>query len=376
MDCSLCYHTCPGGEVDFDALNNEIFGRKPGFVLGNFEKIYVGSAAKEYPSAASGSVVSGLLLSLLKDGIVDAAAIVDFAAKEPDKAVFKIAQTADEIINAAGSKYVLTPADTALRIMDGEKKYAAVTLPCQSHGIRKAVQSGVLKNINFIIGLYCGNNLYHAATRSILKRFAMDQRVRKIAYRSGAWPGFFSAEDISGRTKKMTKSAFNYLSFLYTPDRCFYCIDLTNELADISVGDAWGYQSKSVIVVRTKKALSLIEKMRSAGQLLLEEISPEEAMMMHAHGLDNKKAGAFARMSIGKSRGLPVPAYGTFKAEAGAGRFRRERIFMKIVRIGRSGFVRFLAGICPVWIWDMLMSAVRKKWRKTTQKKTRESIAK
>ncbi len=127
------------------------------------------------------------------------------------------------------------------------------------------------------------------------------------------------------------KFYYNYLIPFYITRSTLLSVDFTNELTDISVGDAWhpDYeklgQGFSVVVARTEKGENLLREMQAVGVFALEETTVERALSMHGHMIDFKKRGAFIRMGWRRTLGQRVPEYGyrprpdTAVAQAGRG---------------------------------------------------------
>ena len=103
---------------------------------------------------------------------------------------------------------------------------------------------------------------------------------------------------------------------LYIVERCQVCSDLSNELSDFSGADAWAptYEERgkgySLIVTRTIIGDDLIKKCIDKGILISEkEVSHNEVLTMHSHGIDNKKIGSYVRIKLWKLMGKKVPDY-------------------------------------------------------------------
>ena len=321
--CGRCLEICPGGGIDFSQFNKEIFGKTSSSSLGNFLKLYMAHAMdKEIRiRASSGGVVTALLLHLLEKGEIDGAVVLDEDKSSPWMPKVKIAHNKEEILSATQSKYVLSPINTILKEIRGkDKRFAIVALPCQVHGLRKlqGVDSEFKQKVKYIIGLYCGNTLYFQAVKSLLDRFKIKDlsALQSVKYREGKWPGNFQVKLKDGRMFRVDKFTFNYLSFFYTVPRCLWCVDLANELSDVSVGDGWLYKDKrgdlgwSVLICRTSKGEKIVESAQKNGILDIEKISEQEALDMHSHLLDYKKTGALLRIERRKDRGFAVPYYG------------------------------------------------------------------
>ena len=103
----------------------------------------------------------------------------------------------------------------------------------------------------------------------------------------------------------MAKTDYSYVNLMHVPRRCLVCPDLTNELADLSVGDSWLKEYAggwSTVICRSALGEHLVAEAADAGVLRVEEISREDILRSHGHLLAYKKEGYFVRQ-----RWLRVP---------------------------------------------------------------------
>ena len=381
-DCALAYAACPGKRVNFPKLYKDSFGKIPQSPLGSFKNIYLGYStnANIRERGASGGVVTELLLFLIREKQVNGAVV---AASNFSASPFfetRIVETEEEIIKAAQSKYVLVPTNSIwgeIRRYPGKLGY--VGLPCQVHALKKLaeIRPSYTENIGYIVGPYCGNNLYFEATKRVLGRFGIEdyRSIQSLEYRAGEWPGKFEVALKDGRSFSIPKFAFNYLSFFYTPQRCHLCIDLTNEFADISLGDGWAYEKRepglgwSVIITRTDRGQELIHAAREAGVVFLEEIDEKAAINMHSHGLDNKRVGALIRMEHRSRRGLSTPDYYMQYSKATLGRRTREIISLFILWLCSFEVSERLVHKVPISVLHKVLHNIREIWMKRTRVK-------
>ena len=383
IECGLCVQTCPGKTVDFVSLSKKWPDLPKHPMLGQFSKIFVGYSRDENirSGGASGGMGTEILLHLMQEEAVDGVVVLDFSITKPWFPEAKIVNKRDEIIRAAQSKYFIYPQNTILRDLREScvNKIAFFGLPCQVHGIRKAIQNKVpgTEKIKYVLGIYCGNNLYYEATVSLLKRFGFDHLsdVKRLAYRVGEYPGAFVAEGKNGKRSVVDKFTFNYLSFFYTPFRCLFCIDQTNELADISIGDAWrgtyyemDKQGHSVVIVRNPELVSFFEQGMKEGHYEIEQIPQEEAIRMHANVLDNKKVGAFARMNIWQNIGREVPDYFADRNPISLKRCCLEMANLALLSVCSKRISRDVVSSIPLKILGPLLKFIRGTWRKRAAK--------
>ncbi len=305
IDCGTCYRVCPGRELNLPALSQQTFGRPDADpLLGHYEEVYAGRAVDEKfrRRAASGGVVSAILHRLLRAGEVEGALVVGADEREPWRTQAHLVRSPEGLAEAAGSRYTLVPLNAQLRDLRDEKGgWAAVGLPCHIHGLRKAVDRADFppERIRLAIGLFCGFNLSLEGTRYLVGRFGIPLgRVAGLRYRQGPWPGGFYVWSREGQRRFIWKHDYSYVNLMHVPRRCLLCPDLTNELADVSVGDNWLEEFRggwSTVMVRSAAGETVIRAMEESGQLELEVLPPERLLASHRHLFDYKKRGYFLR---------------------------------------------------------------------------------
>lgn len=247
-NCGICLKVCPGYEFDFKKFNKELFGKPPDEnLLGNVHECHLGYSNDNdiRCRSSSGGLVTQILISALEMGLIDGALVTRMKKNNPFKPEPFIAESKDEIIEASTSKYCPVPANIALKkILESKnKKFAVVGLPCHIHGIRKAeiINKELKEKIVLHIGIFCSTVPNFLATKFLLHKYDIDQeKVESMSYRGDGWPGFlkFKLEknEISIPMHEYRSSGF---AEYFIPMRCKLCIDMCNEFADLSIGDAW-----------------------------------------------------------------------------------------------------------------------------------------
>ncbi len=325
-NCGICVKVCPGHEVDFKALNLEIFGKEPEDILvGNYLNCYTGHAT-DYDiryNSASGGLITVLLIYMLEEGIIDGALVTRTKKDNPLGPEPFIARTREEIIEAKGSKYCPVPANTALKkILEAEegKKFAVVGLPCHLQALRKTewLHTRLKERIILHFGLVCNHTPTFLATEYLLQRPGISRnQVNKIDYRGEGWPGQITIALKNGGTKRVPYFSEQYWgvafqSFFY-PTRCTMCIDKICQLADISFMDAWLPElshdkiGKSMIVVRSQAARKFLQRALAAKIIELEEVSSNRVTESQSLALVRRRYST--RISLFKKFQKEVPIY-------------------------------------------------------------------
>lgn len=325
--CGICYKVCPGHNVDFKALNREIFGREvKDILIGNYINCYVGHA-NDYDiryNSASGGLITALLIFALEEGLITGALVTRMKKDKPLEPEPFIARTKEEIIEASKSKYCPVPANIALREIieasDGEY-FAVVGLPCHIHGLRKAqkINKKLRKKVVLCLGIICNHAPTFKATDYLIKKNGLKkENIRLLRYRGGGWPGGLRIEAING--KIISKIVHEYWisgfgTYFYST-RCTVCCDQTCELADISFADAWLPEFEtdrigtSIFISRNEIAEKFLKNSLIKNRVELTKIDCDKLVQSQSSILISRKK-LKTRINIYKLFGKNVPTYNT-----------------------------------------------------------------
>jgi len=380
------YKASPARFCDYPALNRAVFGKLPSnWLCGVVEQSLVGHASDEHirRTSASGGVITAMLVHLLETKRITGAVCLKVGKEKPWKASPVIARSKEEIIACAGSVYSATPTNTILAELKNEPgPLAYVGLPDQVAAIRKLQQMihPSVKAIKYIFGPYTGTQMSFEAIRSFLRSHGVrsEEEIIKLQYRAGEWPGHLQITLKDGRVLKAEKFHYNYLIPFFITDASLQIPDFTNELADISVGDAWSpkYEERrggySVILGSSKQGCDLLEEMRSKNLLMLETVSLDEALNMHGHMLDFKKRGAFIRNSWKKIQ----PNYGYRPANISASRIAVEWCLRFFFATGKTRIARWFIEHLPLCVVGPVFNLLRKSWKNVSKPTKRRGLRK
>jgi len=264
MDCVGC-HTC------YDAcymLRHDLIKDIEGSTIGWGKKESIGlyrrivAARTKDPQVTKecqdGGIVTTLLLYALDTGVIDGALVVGREGWAP---IACVAETRDEIIHAAGTKYGVVPVLKVLRaaVVDhGLGKICVVGSPCHIQSIRYLKHKGLplASSVKLTIGLFCRENYEYAC----------------IAEKIGA-----KGVDIDQVDKLDVSDEFNIyaagekLSFPITeakscvPRHCLVCQDFAAELADIAIGSSDSADGWSTVIIRTEEGDKIFGGMVAGG---------------------------------------------------------------------------------------------------------------
>ena len=259
-NCGRCIKLCPAYSTPIYQLYEDIFKRLPQEteLYGICQNIFIGKSndPQIYSHSAGGGIVTQILKNLLEQKQIDGAIIAGFNNTTPYIPEGKIAYTKEELIHNSNSIYICTPVNEVFKYTRRtDKRFAVVGLPCAISAIRKAqlLYPKETKNLVVLIGLFCGINIGQEATNFYLKKKGIDKNtIIKYSTRTKKEGYGINIELSSGLKIKNKNIAIHLgLSPVFTPARCQICPDFTNEFADISVGDTWQNDGRSIVLSRT-----------------------------------------------------------------------------------------------------------------------------
>ncbi len=329
-NCEFCNKACPGSELNFNELSEQVFDKpfNPLNLWGHQEKLFVGHSKDESirRAGASGGLVTGILVYLLKTGKINGAVVIGMDPDHPWKTRSMLATTESEIRSASQSKYCIVPSmDILAEIRQRKGTFAVTGLPCQIHGLRKleTVDPKLAKKIGYVFGLYCHYNMESEGYLDALEVSGIRLNdLAKFQFRGGGWPGVFFALKKNGEKKALHKMSYssilNVMFRLYGAKRCFLCIDPTAELADLSFGDFWANANEdafkdmtrcTICSQRNEKGLNVLKAAQKDGAIQLYPL-PDEIQHKRTSGfIKEKKVEGYIRLRRFKKKRYPVPDY-------------------------------------------------------------------
>lgn len=324
LNCGLCEKCCPGLAVQFNEMSKTYFGDAPkNLFLGFKASCYVGFGTNSElaSNASSGSIVNTVLAYLFEQKVITGAIVTRMSSTNPLTPEVFVAKSKSDLISASGSKYCpVNLAEGIKYILEHGGRYAVVGLPCHIQGIRKAesLNKKLRERILLRIGLFCDHSVSFKGTAFLLERFGIKTSdVAKLIYRSRGWPGGMTIKLKNGTERFIPQRFYWYLVFknFFINSRCTLCSDHTNELADISLGDAWGEKTgntsrgKSIIISRSSFAEKILQELQKNSEVVLEPVNDNKILNSQLKSIAYKKRYLTARMEIMKLFGHPVPNY-------------------------------------------------------------------
>jgi len=330
--CGLCLRVCPLADCAENGatLAEEVFAEEAGLkqdaLLGRYLETHVGAVgdAGNRARSASGGAAGLILRGLLQCRRVDAvAAVVPTGEGRPWHA-YEILTTPQELGASAGSAYQPVHLENVLKgILAGpERLYAITALPCFAKALRKAQKHlpELRRRVAFVLGLTCGGcpSLAYAQAESMLAGVA---EPKQVFYRRKSNTGSsrnldFVAIDPAGKEHRLSLQGTG--GFLWANRACLYkgcwfCDDVFAELADATFMDAWlkEYEADprgtSLVVMRRRELLELLEKQRATGAWQGRPIAPDRVVASQAKQVRNKRLFLRGRVELLRKEGKWAP---------------------------------------------------------------------
>lgn len=247
--------------------------------------------------AASGGLISTILIMMLRRDIIDGALVVI-----NDGLVQRgvLARTEDEIIAAAGSKYLQIPLNAFLgEVIKEDGRFAVIGLPCHLRGLRKleAFNSKIKDKIVLKIGLFCSHAITYNGMVFLLDALGVKlEEVKELKYRAKmqGTTGLY-VRTLNGKDRFIPSSKYwgKFFNLFFIPDGCMNCEDLTAEYSDISIGDAWGFDETerlglSIFITRSEMGEKAFNLTASEGHVKVRTLNPEAVVKSQRYLLRKK----------------------------------------------------------------------------------------
>lgn len=285
-----CYEYCPRTHTDLDSISNKLLGVPfTGAEIGSVKDVFMARSkdAKVRSKAQYGGTVTTLLLLAMENGLINAA--ITTKTSDEKLPAGSVAHSAAEIIESAGSNYMAHPVLEALNRTpkDSKDKLGIVVTPCQAIALAKMrlnppVQRVSLDNLRLSIGLFCTWALAYDRFYEFLKNNVDLAKVKKFDIP----PPPANKFDIY--TGKEIKSFSLDEVRKYRMPTCAYCLDMTAEFTDISVGSVEGVEGWNTVIVRTQRGMDMIGDAKEKGKLEIKDLPAQSLVHLKEAALIKK----------------------------------------------------------------------------------------
>jgi coenzyme F420-reducing hydrogenase beta subunit len=288
---------CPAVQVDFAELQRRVFPGQESTVHGVVEDVFLAQSTDHDRNvkSSSGGLIKELILDLLAREEVDGV----IALKEVEGLRFEPAMITglEEVDQLPGSIYHNLDLSGALRLLeDTDGRFVLVAIPCQLEGIYNYIQlqaPHLMDRIHTTIGLLCGWLYSHHAIKAICEFKGIDfERIQQVSYRGGGPVGPLRIVTPDGEKRISRRVDFSYqVAFdrSFNTPRCHLCVNHSNFLADIVVGDAWLPSTLttktgiSLLICRKTATSDLVRSLSERARVNVTEVTVEEITESQTH---------------------------------------------------------------------------------------------
>lgn len=256
-----------------------------------------------------GGIVSGLFIHALENGLIEGA-VVAMPTDEPWNPQPYVATTPEEIIAAAGTKYVLCPNVNVVKMAAREyglDKIGFVGMHCLTYAVRKMQlypfgARHLPNRMALLLGIFCTENFHYEGIKAIVEELhKVDiEQVKKMDVSKGK---MIITSTMGDRVEVPVKLTHNYVQ-----PGCFVCPDLTARTADLSTGSIGSPDGWSTVMPRTQVGKDLFQSAVDAGIFEAKPIDPGKFGMEMLTNLAQKKWDRSVKTRQERAEiGLPNP---------------------------------------------------------------------
>jgi len=260
--CGVCLHQCPRTITTPEGL------------LGDFKYARTRKATIEQIKGQDGGIVTTLLAYALDEKLIDGAVVTGRSEEDPWRPESTIVTDSEALLATAGTVYnqCQTVGTLISAIKMGMHSIGFVGTPCHIDAVHKMEESplGLFRlygRANILkIGLLCMDSFAYNS----LAHFMENEKgiplstISKMNISKGKFIVSHNGETTSWRLHEMDN---------LRTSSCYYCTDLTNENADISVGSVGSKEGYSTILARSNDGAQLLQDAEEAGYLTSEPLS-------------------------------------------------------------------------------------------------------
>ena len=290
--------------------------------VGHYYNTYVGYSNKYRLTSSSGGMATYLIDELLNKKIVD----VVITVKEGEKSFYEysVVRSTDELLTTSKTRYFPVTLATVLgQLKNSNERFAVVGIACFIKSVRllQIYHPELKERIKFTIGIICGGIKsrffaeYLAGKAGVANNHFTQPQFRIKDHQSRASDYSFGCKDEEGalHTIKMRKVGDMWGSGMFKNNACDFCDDVTTELADISLGDAWlnpynqDGKGTNVMVTRSQLAEDLIKEGIKKKELTVEHLDFNQFLSSQQGSFNHRQKALGYRVRLAEKKGLSIP---------------------------------------------------------------------
>jgi coenzyme F420 hydrogenase subunit beta len=287
-----CQAACPRISLDLDELSEVVFGMpypEDGLGTARYVAMTRTTDSKIRARAQDAGAVTALMGFAVEEGLIDSAILTSFEDKSWPRGM--VASNGEQILKCSGTSYLAAPTIESFNQVvqnPNHRSIGFIGTPCQVMALVKmrtapAEASQDMSKLKLIVGLFCTWALAYPDFGRFLEKKISDPVVR---YEVPPHP----ANVLSAYTNE-ERFSFSIDEVLpFVRPACRFCLDLTAEFADLSVGGGRGeVLDWNTVVIRTEKGMKLFDSAVKKGVIETAPIPEGNLSRLKAAAYNKKK---------------------------------------------------------------------------------------
>lgn len=299
VSCGLCAKLCPGLGHPYEDQGDPV-QTVTGPVLACCNAWSRDAQIRHI--SASGGVVTTLVKTLLDSGRYDSVFCLDTYDYREQLRVRR--HTADSFLSGdergmtPKSRYLPVSHEEAVRYLlsHRQERIIFIATSCALRGLAAVMEQKKLDRENYLlIGLFCDKIFNHNAMAYWQDRFCDGKPLERLHFKnkeSGGWPGDMKLFPEGEQSRYVSIDERGRVKKYFMPERCLYCVDKLNAMADISLGDnytsiASSEKGSNSVILRTRRGLEAWETASGAIESVSIDISEIQKAQVLTYRLKN-----------------------------------------------------------------------------------------
>ena len=292
--------------------------------VGRYINTYAGYSKGNRQFSSSGGIATYALTQLLATKKIDFVISVKDSLSTNSHYEYAISSNEEELTKSAKTKYYpVTLADVLEKVKHMEGRFAITGVPCFIKGIRLAQHKDpILRNkIVFLVGIVCGGVKSTFFTEYLASQSGAgvegftnpDFRIKDQSSVASDYSFGCLDKYKNQKTIKMRTVGDMWGTGLFKANACDFCDDVSAELADLSLGDAWiePYASEgegtNVIITRSTLAEQIIKEGIESKSLHIDVLPVSRFIESQKGGFNHRHNGLGYRIKKRSSKGSLTP---------------------------------------------------------------------
>ena len=317
------YSVCPFNPnlKNEDALGKIFFQRTSGNYndrIGFYGGLYAGYSNKYRETSSSGGIATYIFEKIINNKIADHLFIVQESC---DGFEYKLCSDIEDIRKISKTRYMpvtLEKLFTEIDNINGKVAVSGVSCFVKAIRLKQEKNPNLKEKIPFVVGIICGGLKSKYYTDFLAQSAGCNSDYSSVQYRVKNVESFaldykFSCKDNqNGRIHMIDMLSLGDMwgTGLFKSNACDFCDDVMNELADISLGDAWidpydkSGSGNSIVITRSQLAETLINHGIDNEELILDKISLEMVIQSQSGSFNHRHKGLAYRIKKFKNKDL------------------------------------------------------------------------